>query len=163
MQIMSRRDILAGAIALMGVGAGSAASAGTQTFGRIRVDVSAYRLQGGSVAAQRIATHLDAGLRQHFAGRAGVRSAPDLVVRIKTVRFASVSGGGAFGFGRGSGDTDEMDGEALIMRGNTVLGSHPQLLAQDAAQGGSGLDLDGEGMRLANLCNNYAAWLARAL
>ena len=79
------------------------------------------------------------------------------------MRFASVSGGGAFGFGSGSGDSDEMDGEALIVRGNTVLGRHPQLLAQDAAQGGSGLDIDGEALRLANLCNNYAAWLAHAI
>jgi hypothetical protein len=163
MQMMSRRRVLAGAVALLGAGASRAAEAGTQDFGRIRVDVSAYRANAGSVAAARIAAALDASLRRHFAGRAGVRNAPDLVVSIRTVRFASVSGGGAFGFGFGSGDSDEMDGEALIVRGTTVVGRHPQLLSQDAGHGGSGLDIDGERLRLANLCNNYAAWLARAL
>jgi hypothetical protein len=162
MQLISRRGVLAGAAALIGLGAGRA-EAGTQAFGRIRVDVSAYRANAGSVSAARIAASLDGALRRQFAGRAGVRNAPDLVVIIRSVRFASISGGGAFGFGSGSGDSDEMDGEALIVRGNTVLGRHPQLLSQDAAQGGSGLDIDGEGLRLANLCNNYAAWLARAI
>ena len=163
MQTISRRGVLAGSVALAGLVMGGAAAAGTQAFGRIRVDVSAYRRQAGSVSAARIAASLDGALRRQFAGRAGVRNAPDLVVRITSVRFASVSGGGAFGFGRGSGDTDEMDGEALIMRGSTVLARHPQLLSQDAAQGGSGLDVDDERRRLANLCEGYAAWLARAL
>ena len=60
MQMISRRGVLAGAAALIGLGAGRA-EAGTQAFGRIRVDVSAYRASAGSVSAARIAASLAAG------------------------------------------------------------------------------------------------------
>jgi hypothetical protein len=130
----------------------------------VRVDVGPLLVQGGGLQAEALRADLTAALRRNFADRIGGRG-PTLVVRIRglSINPYAGSGSGRGGFG-GGGQSDYLDGEALIVgpRGE-VLRRHPQLSATPASFGGAWYDPDSERRRLAAIAEHYAAWLARSL
>jgi hypothetical protein len=155
--------LLAGAMAL---GAAPVAAQPAAAYSRIRVDVSRLRQQGLGDYASFIAATLDRSLRRAFAGRIGQRNAPTLVVRITTIQLASYAGGegGSWRWGGGGGSSsDYLDGEALVVRGETVVHRHPQLATLPASSGGAWYRPDNEQRRAILLCDAYAQWLARAV
>jgi hypothetical protein len=156
-----RRALLLGlaATALAGPALAQGAS-----FSRVSVDVDPLRRLGLGTYAAFVGASLTQELRRAFAGRLGVRGAPDLVVRISSVQLSSFAGDGGGGrWFSGGGSSDYMDGEALIVRGREVLKRHPQLSALPSSYAGPWYQPDGERKRTAALCEHYASWLARAL
>lgn len=142
------------------------AQAQPRAYSRITVDTSRLRELGLGPYAQYVEANLVRSLSQAFAGRAGVRGAPALVVRITSLQLSSYagSGGGGFHFGGGGGSSsDYMDGEALVYEGRRLVTRHPQLSALPSSSGGAWYGPQNEQRRTVALCDHYASWLARAL
>jgi hypothetical protein len=130
----------------------------------IRVDVQPLLAQGGGAQALALRDDLTAALRTEFADRLG-GAGPVLVVRIKGLTINPYAGGeggrGRFG---GGGQTDYLDGDALLVgRRGEVLARHPQLSATPASSGGAWYDPESERRRVAAIAGHYAGWLRRAL
>ncbi len=146
------------------VGSTALAPLRAENFSALRVDVGPLLAQGGGLQAEALRADLTAALRRSFADRLGGRG-PALVVRIRglSINPYAGSGSGRSGFG-GGGQSDYLDGEALIVgpRGE-ILRRHPQLSATPASFGGAWYDPQSERRRLAAIAEHYAAWLARSL
>lgn len=156
----SRRSFLAWT-----AGAGSLAAAGwaqaqAGAYSRASADVSTLREAGLGGYAEFVRVNLDAALQRAFVGRTGIRGAPALVVKLTGVQLTSYAGGG---FSLDSANSDYMTGEAFVLTGGLVVRRHPQVISAPAGPGGSWPEEGGEQRRTAVLCQNYAAWLARAL
>lgn len=167
---MRRRAVLAaGAVLALagGIGTGPAWAEGVsqRNFSGIRVDVQALISRGGGAQALVLRDDLTAALRAEFADRIG-SGGPALVVRITGLSINPYAGGegGRGRFGGGGGQSDYLDGEALLVgRRGEILARHPQLSALPASSGGAWYDPESERRRVAALAQHYAAWLRRGL
>lgn len=159
---------------LAGVLAGLALSvpAGAQDFDRvfdrvggITVDVRPLQVYARGPQTEVLRADLTEAMRRSFRDRI-VRGAPTLVVRVSGLSLAAYGGsqgGDRSSFG-GSGTTDYLDGEALLVgRGGEILARHPQLSALPASSGGAWYDPASERRRVAALAEHYAQWLRRRL
>lgn len=169
--MVNRRVVLSALAGVVGAGAAgssvgsSLAVAADGRFRRVVVDVEPLIRKGLGGFAGSVRSKLTQALQQAFAGRLGVRNAPDLTVRITAVQlamWAGNDGGERFDFS-GGGSTDYMEGEALIMDGRRVIARHPQLSALPSSSGGAWYRQDVDQRRTEALCEHYAGWLARAL
>lgn len=152
--------LLAGAALL-----GSATAQDFDRFGGIAVDVRPLQAYARGPQAEALRADLTEALRRSFADRLA-KGAPTLVVRVSGLSLAAY--GGAQGGDRsslgGSGTTDYLDGEALLLgRGGEILARHPQLSALPASSGGAWYDPASERRRVAALAEHYAQWLRRML
>ena len=138
--------------------------AGKAGFSAVRVDVRPLFAEGGGLQAEALRADLTEALQRSFADRLNARG-PSLVVRITGLTLTAYVGsqGGRHGFG-GGGQSDYLDGEALLVgRRGEILARHPQLSALPASSGGAWYDPDSERRRLNALAEHYAQWLRRAL
>ena len=157
----SRRSFLAGAAGASVLAFSGHAQAQAAAYSRIAADVSTLREAGLGRYAEFVRLNLDSALQRAFAGRTGVRGAPSLVVKLSGVQLSAYVGGGLSGFD--SASSDFMTGEAFVLTGGSVSRRYPQVVSSPAGPGGSWPEEGGEQRRTAVLCQNYAAWLARAL
>lgn len=162
----TRRALLAGCAAFA-MSAVSPALAQAQSYASISVDVSPLRAFGiGGRHLEDIRSLLTQAMQRAFAGRVGLRSAPQLVVRLSAIQLSPDTGMGGTGWrrgGDGSSSSDYMEGEALVLSGRQVIKRHPQLLALPSSTGGAWYSPDNERRRVVALCEAYAGWLARSL
>ncbi len=162
---LSRRSLLGLAAGTSVLAITGRAQAQTQVqaaaYSRVSADVATLREAGLGRYAEFVRVNLDSALQSAFAGRTGVRGAPALVVKLSGVQLSAYAGGGFGGFD--SASSDFMTGEAFVLTGGSVSRRYPQVISSPAGPGGSWADEGGEQRRTAVLCQNYAAWLARAL
>lgn len=131
-------------------------------YSDVRVDVRPLLALGAGPQAEALRSDLTAALRRSFAGRIGGRG-PALVVVVRSLSLRPYAGGQGRGPG-GGGQTDYLDGEALLVgRGGAVLARHPQLTATPSSYGGAWYDPDSERRRVTAIAGIYAEWLRRAL
>lgn len=146
--------------------AASFASLAPGGFSDVRVDVRPLLVRGAEPEARALQADLTAALRRSFAGRIGGRG-PVLVVLVRSLSlpaYTGSQGGGGRGLGGGGGQTDYLDGEALLIgRGGAVLARHPQLTATPSSYGGAWYDQASERRRVTAVADIYAEWLRRAL
>jgi hypothetical protein len=160
---LSRRLLVAAAASGL-FAARSAAQPAPARFASISVDVTRLDAQGFGAQAHHLRSALTGALRDAFSGRIG-RPGPALVVRITGLSLRSYAGGGSsrWGFG-GGGDTDYLDGEAVIVGPHgAVLARYPQLSALPSSSGGAWYDPASERRRIEALARHYAGWLVRAI
>jgi hypothetical protein len=158
-----------GAIALLGLLSFAAAARaeglsalGAGRLSEIRVDVRPFLSRGGGLQAEALRDDLAAALRASFADRLG-GNGPALVVVVRSLSLTAYVGSEGRRFG-GGGQTDYLDGEALLVgRRGEVLARHPQLSALPASSGGAWYDPDSERRRVTAIAEHYAQWLRRAL
>nr|WP_232630973.1 hypothetical protein [Methylobacterium sp. Leaf118] len=154
---------LAGLLALWLAGPAVAQDFGR--FGGVAVDVRPLAAYGRGPQADALRADLTAALQRHFGDRI-VRGGPTLVVRVSGLSLTPYAGGqgsrsGGFG---GGGETDYLEGEALLVGPNgAILARHPQLSALPSSSGGAWYDPASERRRVAALAEHYAAWLRRRL
>ena len=128
----------------------------------VRVDIRPFLTQGGGLQAEALRDDLVAALRSSFADRLG-GNGPSLVVVVRSLSLTAYAGSQGRRF-RGGGQTDYLDGEALLIgRRGEVLARHPQLSALPASSGGAWYDPDSERRRVTAIAEHYAQWLRRAL
>lgn len=128
----------------------------------VRVDIRPFLAQGGGLQAEALRGDLVAALRSSFADRIG-GSGPSLVVVVRSLSLTAYVGSESRRFG-GGGQTDYLDGEALLVgRRGEILARHPQLSALPASSGGAWYDPDSERRRVTAIAEHYAQWLRRAL
>ena len=157
------RRILLAAVGLLIGGAAtlvsSQAAFAERSFSGVRVDTSAL---GASSTARDLKSNLESRLQFYFANELhGDRNAPLLVVRLTAVTIQTSPPQN--GFGESGGNTDYLDGEALVVgRGGVILQRRPLLTALSGDQGGWYLP-DFEKRKAASLANSYAYWLKRQL
>lgn len=125
------------------------------------VDVERLRSLGLGPAAEWLRSAVTAELRIAFPTGFDHRR---LIVRITGLALSSYVGRGSRG-GHGSGgggDTDYLEGEALVIgtRGD-IISRHPQLLALPSSSGGAWYEPENEKARIANLARSYVYWLSR--
>lgn len=151
--------LLAGGIGLRAEGL--AALAGGRVSA-IRVDVRPFLAKGGGAEAEALQADLLAALRRSFSDRLGGQG-PALVVVVRSLSLTAYVGSEGRRFG-GGGQTDYLDGEALLLgpRGE-VIARHPQLSALPASSGGAWYDPESERRRVTAIAEHYAQWLRRAL
>ena len=137
------------------------AHAQAASYSRVSADVATLREAGLGRYAEFVRVNLDAALQRAFAGRTGVRGAPALIVKLSGVQLSAYVDGGLGGFD--SASSDFMTGEAFVLTGGVVSRRYPQVINSPAGPGGSWPEEGGEQRRTAVLCQNYAAWLSRAL
>ena len=158
------RRILSAALGLLIGGAAtlvtSQAAFAERSFSGVRVDTSAL---GASSTARDLKSSLESRLQYYFANELhGDRNAPMLVVRLTAVTIQSAPPQSS-GFGGNGGETNYLDGEALVVgRGGVILQRRPLLTALNGDQGGWYLP-DFEKRKAASLANSYAYWLKRQL
>lgn len=162
---MRALGLLAGLAA--GFVAGSASAQDFGRFGGVAVDVRPLAAYGRGPQAEALRADLTAALQRNLGDRI-VRGGPTLVVRVSGLSlnpYAGSQGGRSGGYGGGGGgETDYLDGEALLVgRDGAVLARHPQLSALPASSGGAWYDPASERRRVAALAEHYAAWLRRTL
>ena len=150
---------LRGLIAAAAMLATSAAHA-ERSFKAIDVDTSAV---GSSQTSREIRAALGSRLRETFAQNlTRDKNAPSLIVRITGVTIQSTPYfGGRSGIG--GGNTDYLEGEALVVgRGGVILQRYPMLSALNSFENGWYLP-DYEKRKAIALSNHYAYWLKRQL
>lgn len=130
---------LAAALGLL-AGAGAALAQDFDRVGGVVVDVRPLQVYARGPQTEVLRADLTEAMRRSFSDRI-VRGAPTLVVRVSGLSLAAY--GGAQGGDRsslgGSGTTDYLDGEALLVgRGGEILARHPQLSALPASSGAHG-------------------------
>ncbi|HEX8166891.1 MAG TPA: hypothetical protein VF601_14045 [Beijerinckiaceae bacterium] len=163
---LSRRAFLGAAVTLAATPALAQAGSivpGTR-FSSVAVDVGPLHARRLGDYAEFVRRSLTSELQRAFADRLG-GPGPRLVVVVTGVSLNPYVGGGAAPRrGRGGGDSDYLEGEALVvgLRGE-VLARHPQLSATPASQGGAWYDPASEQKRTAYLAWHYAQWLRRAI
>jgi hypothetical protein len=168
MSSLSRRSfLLASAAFATAAFAGSSlaqvAPAAPQRFSAVVVDVSHLHAIGLGSYAEFVRSAVLAETRRAFADRLG-GAGPRLVVRITGIYLASYSGGGGGRLGGGGSNTDNLDGEALIVgRRGEILARYPQLSATQASGGGAWYDPASEHRRVIYLAQHYAEWLRRRI
>lgn len=144
-----------------GVRAEGLGALGSGRVSEIRVDVGPFLARGGGAEAEALRTDLLAALRSSFADRLGGRG-PALVVVVRSLSLTAYAG--SEGRRLGGGQTDYLDGEALLVgRRGEVIARHPQLSALPASSGGAWYDPDSERRRVTAIAGHYAQWLRRAL
>jgi len=160
--VMSRRALLAAALA-SGVPVSAAlAQPAPGHFSSIQVDVGRLHALGTGPQADVLRAALLAALRQTFADRLG-GSGPALVVRITGLSIRTFVGpSDRAGFS--GGNSDYLEGEALVVgpRGS-ILARYPQLSALPSSSGGAWYDPASERRRLEALAQHYASWLRRTV
>ena len=142
-----------------------AAAQDIDRVGGIAVDVRPLQVYARGPQTELLRAVLTEAMQRSFGDRI-VRGAPTLVVRVSGLSLAAY--GGAQGGDRsslgGSGTTDYLDGEAVLVgRGGEILARHPQLSALPASSGGAWYDPASERRRVAALAEHYAQWLRRRL
>lgn len=144
--------------------------AATLRLSRITVDVAPLRALGVGVNADILAAAMASQLRASFADRLapGDRRAPGLMVRLTSLSLSSSFAGGAGGSRRGiggSGDSDYLEGQGLIVDGRgSVIAAYPMLAALASnASGAAWYDPHLQQRRLEALAGHYAAWMRRTI
>ena len=162
--LLTRRAAVAalgGAFAAVAGAAAAAPRAGT--FRAITIDVAPLAARGSRQVAELVRRELARVLPQEFAGRiTGASGAPTLVVRVTSLSLAGWAGGGGVR-GRGTFDTDYLEGEALIVpaAGRAGTARVPILSAVPASSSGAWYLPDIEERRIAYIAAHFAGWLAR--
>ena len=162
--LLTRRSALAALTGAIVAAAGPVAAAPRTTiFRAITVDVAPLLALGSRQSAELVRRELQRALAYEFAGRVtGRAGAPTLVVRITSVSLAGWAGSGG-ARGRGSFDTDYMEGEALIVTaaGRAAAARVPMLAALPASRAGAWYLPDIDERRIASISGHFAGWLAR--
>ena len=158
-----RRISSAGWAAILGFAvalSGAEAAFAERSFSGVKVDTRAL---GDSVTSRELKSNLESRLQYYFTGQFnGGRGAPLLVVRLTSVTIQSAPPT-AGGRGEGGGDSNYLEGEALVLgRGGEILLRHPLLVALSGNQNGWYLP-DFEKRKADALANSYAYWLKRQL
>ena len=150
---------LRGLIAAAAIMATSVAHA-ERSFKAIDVDTTAV---GSSQTSRDIRAALGSGLRERFAQNlTRDKNAPSLIVRITGITIQSTPYFGGRN-GSGGGNTDYLEGEALVVgRGGVILQRYPMLSALNSYETGWYLP-DYEKRKAIALSNHYAYWLKRQL
>ncbi|MCT4475349.1 hypothetical protein [Bosea spartocytisi] len=165
MDSISRRRFLAAMSATVASCVATAVNAATHFPGTwspsYSVDVERLRLLGQGPMADWLRASMTDELRTVFPANIAPRR---LIVRLTSLTLSSYVGRGSRG-GHGSGgggDTDYLEGEALIIgaRGE-IISRYPQLLALPSSSGGAWYQPDSERARIANLARSYVYWLSR--
>ena len=164
MNQFSRRSLLIGSLASLAAGVPAAVNAAPRERGTAQspssvvVDVDRLFALGAGPSAELVRSAVTAELRSLFADGLGGRR---LVVRLTALSLSSYAGGG----GRsGSGDTDYLEGEALLLGpGGEILARYPQILALPASGGGAWYLPGNEQRRIVILARYYAQWLRRTM
>ena len=168
----SRRDALRG-LAASGAAAfcfasDAAVAQAAPRFRSISIDVSPIASRGVPRYAAVVRQALEGPIREQFADRLAPtdKSAPALVVRVKSLDLASYAGGSSGNFlnGGSSFDKDEMEGEGLVVgpRG-AVLQSYPILSSLNAGASGAWYLPDNEARRVTSISQHFAYWLRRRI
>lgn len=160
------RRVFAAALALASLSGAAAAQPvpGFAHLSGLSVDVRPFLAQGGGAQAEALRADLDAALRRSLGGRVVGGAGPRLVLRVRGLSLTAYAGGQGSRLLGGAGQSDYLDGEALLVaRDGAVLARHPQLSALPASSGGAWYDPDSERRRIAAIAEHYAQWLDRTL
>jgi hypothetical protein len=129
----------------------------------IRVDVRELRRQGAGQGADLVAAALQDAAQQAFGPNMN-RSGPQLVIRITSLNLNAWAGDSGDDGPGGTGNSDYLDGEALLIGADgRILSRLPQLSALPANSGGAWYVEGNERRRIIALSQHYAAWLQRRL
>jgi hypothetical protein len=134
-------------------------------FSRIVVDVDELRAKGAGPQADILAAALLQEGRRVFADRIG-GAGPTLVVRLTALSMRSYAGGQGAHRGQlgGGGDSDYLEGEALVVGPNrAIVARFPQLSAVPSSSGGAWYEPASELRRLQAIAQHYAWWLRRTM
>ncbi|WP_019400406.1 MULTISPECIES: hypothetical protein [unclassified Chelatococcus] len=137
----------------------------------ISVDISALVAQGQGPFATLVGDSLSEALASAFADRLAPRdrTAPRLVVRLKSLTLSAWSGGTSIringtDFAEGGSDSDYLDGEALIVgRRGEIEARYPILFALPSSYSGPWYLADNEQRRAATIAQLYADWVKRKI
>ncbi len=151
---LTRRAVLAGLAAF----ATAPALAQGSAYSGVVIDTGPLGL--GEPFSGFLRANLGRSLQRRMAGRLGVRGAPQLVVRLRSIQLASLPSGGGRRFG-GGGASDYLQGDNLVVQGRQVIQQVPLTVNRNAD--GAWYLPDNEQQRTAALCDTYAGWLVQYL
>ena len=157
------------AIVALGAGLMHPTSSWAQArFNRIIIDTTPVADSGTRQLAQNIKPMLAAGVMRAMAGSIDQRdrSAPILVITVKSLQLAAYGGsdssGDGFRFGGGGlSATDYLDTVVTVVQGRTVVASYPMLINQPASAGGPWFVQPNEDRRVVALGDTLGQWVRR--
>lgn len=170
---IDRRALLGGGLVALAAGlAGCVTATPSKTaggpFGRVIVDTSAMTANGSGQLGANISPMVAQAVTSALGGRTGVRGAPDIVVRVKSLTLAmygGLGGGGdsMFRFGFSDSPLDFIDATVSVVKGSEVLDTFPILANQPASFGGPVMDPRSEWRRVQALVNALGYWVGKRL
>jgi len=162
--MISLRFLLSGLICLLMAGCTAQTTGGKGgSFSAVRVETSALRKQGYHEWADIIERAGNQEAKRLFASRIR-KDAPQLTIRVTSVRLSSFAGDDYDMRGSSGGDYDNMEGMAVLAdaRGK-VIRSQKQLSSLSSNRAGPWYAPDNEKKRLEALARNYVQWFERRL
>ena len=151
-----------------GAGPGPAlAQAGSAAlrFRTIAIDTSRLAALGDPQTADVVQRLLAAELRQTFGDlmAPGDRTAPTLVVRIRSISLSDYVGSRSYGGRSGTKNVDYLEGAGIVTSGGHVVSETPVLSALDAGYSGPWYLPGIDERRVASITQHFAYWLRREM
>ena len=151
----------------LGVAAPAEAQAPTVAprFRTIAIDTSRLAALGSPQTADVVQRLLAPELRQTFADLMAPadRSAPSLVVRIRSLSLSDYDGSRSYGGRNGTSNVDYLEGSGVVTRGGHVVSETPVLSALEAGYSGPWYLPGIDERRVSSITQHFAYWLRREM
>lgn len=168
---MTRRSVLlslggtaAAVVALPSLAMAQAAPAALR-FRTIAIDTSRLASLGDPQMADAVQRLLAPELRQTFGDlmAPGDRTAPTLVVRIRSISLSDYVGSRSYGGRSGTKNVDYLEGAGIVTMGGHVVSETPVLSALDAGYSGPWYLPGIDERRVSSITQHFAYWLRREM